>query len=181
MFTVLDHKITLFKMAGASNVVPIDCTVLTVIEWFPKDDSLPGFVFLTFVGFFVLGAMLALLVVRCAAREVEVKRRSENTFTPANGRDVWVFHNKAYIALTLALLCFSLVVLLVVLLWFATREADERKRSEKRMAEGFSSSLWGWLVLAGAVILPLFGYLVLKCIFFPGKLLLFRQYYKVNL
>lgn len=167
-------------MASTSSYVPNSCTVLNVIEWLPKDDSLPGFIVLTFIGFFVIGAILALLVVRWAVREVEVKRRYENSFTGDNGKDVWVFGYKIYVRISVVLICIFLVTLSVVLIWFATRDADDRRRSEERMSDGFSSSVWIWLLVAAIVLLPLFAYLVLKCILFPGTFQALKRYCQVK-
>ena len=153
-----------------ADYIPSDCTVLHVIEWLPKDDTLPGFVVLTFLGFFIIGAVLALLIVRCAAREVEVKRRKETSSSAPRdpSKDVWIFGYKVYITIVLVLLCIFLITLLVVQIMFTNKENDEQNRSEKHMSENFSSSVWLWAILAAVILLPIFGYLSLRCILFPG-------------
>lgn len=169
-------------MATSSEYVPSDCTVLNVIEWLPKDDTLPGFVVLTFLGFFIIGAFLALLVVRCAAREVEVKRREETTTSAVRdpSKGVWIFGYKAYMAIVLALLCVFLLNLLVVLIVFATKEEEEKTRSEKHMSKKFSASDWLWAILAALIFLPIIGYLALRCIMFPGMFQAFNRRYEVT-
>ena len=169
-------------MAATSQFVPSDCIVLNVIEWLPKDDTLPGFVVLTFLGFFVIGAILALLLVRCAAHEVELKRRKETSQSAARDpwKDVWIFGYKVYIAVALILLCIFLLTLLVVLIMFATEEKGERSRREKHMSENFSGSVWLWAVLAAVIFLPILGYLVLRCILFPGMCQTLNRKYEVT-
>jgi magnesium-transporting ATPase (P-type) len=169
-------------MAGTHEYVPSDCTVLNVIEWLPRDDTLPGFVVLTFLGFFVIGAILALLVVRCVAREVEVKRRKEMSVSaPRNpSKEVWIFGHKVYIAIVLLLLTVFLLTLLVVLIMFATKEDEEKSRSEKHMSTNFSTSVWLWAILAALILLPIFGYLALRCIMFPGMCKSLNHKYEVT-
>lgn len=159
--------------------VPSDCEVLTVIAWLPRDDTLPGFVVLTFLGFFVVGAVLALIVVRCAAREVEIKRRKETSISAARdpSKDVWIFGYKVYVAVVLVLIFVFLINLLVVQIMFAAKDGGEKKRSEKHMSENFSHSFWLWAILAAFVLLPIFGFLALRCIMFPGML---KRKYEVN-
>jgi ABC-type Fe3+ transport system permease subunit len=170
------------KSNMAAAYVPSDCTVLHVIEWLPRDDTLPGFVVLTFLSFFVIGAILALLVVRCAAREVEVKRRKEASVSAPRdpSKDVWIFGYKVYIAIVLVLLFIFLINLLVVQITFATRENDEMSRSEKHMSERFSGSVWLWAILAALILLPVFGYLSLRCIIFPGMCQALNHKYEVT-
>ncbi len=166
----------------AAAYVPSDCTVLNVIEWLPRDDTLPGFVALTFLGFFVIGAILALLVVRCAAREVELKRRKETSASAPRdpSKDVWIFGYKVYIAIVLLLLSIFLLTLFVVTIMFATKESEEKSRSENHMSEKFSDSVWLWAILAALILLPIFGYLVLRCILFPGMCQALNRKYEVT-
>ena len=157
-------------MASPSNFVPNSCTVLNVIEWLPKDDTLPGFVVLTFFGFFVIGAILALLIVCCAVREVEVKKRCElNYVTGDEDKKAWVYDSRVYAKIALVLICIFLVILLVVQIWFATANDEAtKKRSDRGMSNGFSSSVWIWFLVGAVILLPIIGYLLLKCILFPG-------------
>lgn len=157
-------------MATTYEYVPSDCTVLNVIEWLPRDDTLPGFVVLTFLGFFVIGAILALLITRCVAREVEVKRRKATSDSAPRdpSKDVWIFGYKVYITIALVLLCIFLVNLLVVQIMFAAKDNGEKSRSEDRMSENFFGSVWLWAALVAVILLPIFGYLALRCVMFPG-------------
>ena len=168
-------------MAATNQYVPSDCTVLNVIEWLPRDDTLPGFVVLTFLGFFVIGAILALLIVRCVAREVETKRRKKMSVSVSRdpSKDIWIFGHKVYIAIALLLLFVFLFTLLVVLIMFVAKENSEKSRSEKHMTENFSSSIWLWAILAALIVLPIFGYLVLRCIMFPGMCQALNRKYEV--
>lgn len=169
-------------MATTYEYVPSDCTVLNVIEWLPRDDTLPGFVVLTFLGFFIIGAILALLITRCVAREVEVKRRKETSVSAPRdpSKDVWIFGIKIYITIVLVLLCIFLVNLLVVQIMFAAKDNGEKSRSENHMSEKFTDSIWLWAIFPAVILLAILGYLALRCIMFPGMCQAVNHKYKVT-